>query len=114
MGSSSERDGHVSEQAQVNPLPYNEGATLSCSSEIFGIEGFNSFNFNGREIPITTDDIEVMLGLFLEENQRRERLMEEAEKRQKEDDKKARKEQLDKEREKKEQLEKNEEDKNGK
>ncbi|KGN57782.1 hypothetical protein Csa_010186 [Cucumis sativus] len=64
-------DGRMSEQAQPSFVQ-----TLPSSSDIFGAEGFNPFNFQGREISMTAENLEIMLGLFLEENKRREKLRE--------------------------------------
>uniref|UniRef100_A0A9I9DJW7 Uncharacterized protein n=1 Tax=Cucumis melo TaxID=3656 RepID=A0A9I9DJW7_CUCME len=88
-------DSLMSEQAQLASTSYNKA--LSSLSEIFGIERSNPFKFKGKEIPMTDENIGMMLKLLLEESNRREKLKEEVEKKKKEDEEKARKQKIEKE-----------------
>uniref|UniRef100_A0A9I9DJA7 Uncharacterized protein n=1 Tax=Cucumis melo TaxID=3656 RepID=A0A9I9DJA7_CUCME len=83
-------DNPVSKQAQLSSSLHNEA--LPSSSEVFGTEGWNPFNFKGKEISMTDENnIGMMLKLLLEESNKRKKVREEVEKKKKEDDKKARK-----------------------
>ncbi|TYK25880.1 flagellar basal-body rod protein FlgB [Cucumis melo var. makuwa] len=48
-------DGTLLKQAQLASSSHNE--TLPISSEVFGTDGWNPFNLNGKEMPIIDENI---------------------------------------------------------